>query len=707
MFSYTANYLTKNGEPWLPMMGEIHFSRVPPFQWEPSLRKMKAGGLSIVSCYVIWLHHEEEEGVFRFSGCRDLRRFLELCKKVGIFVFLRLGPWVHGEVRHGGFPDWLEEKGRAGLRLRSDDPGYLALVRRYWEHLWVEAQGMMFGEGGPVIGVQIENEYGHVGGLRGEAGEQHMRTLTALAREIGFGAPLMTATGWGGACTGGLLPVMGGYCEAPWDQSIGELPPNDNYVFTHERNDALIASDHHVEDALTFDTSKFPYLTAELGGGLQVTRHRRPVATGTDTGAMSLVKLGSGAGLLGYYMYHGGSNPRGALSTLQESRAAGDFNDLPEINYDFNAPIRQFGTISDAYRELRLLALFLNDFGADLAPLPAEIEPDNVSPGDLHTLRLACRKDNSHGYLFFSNYQRRRGMEPHPGALLSMKLGAETVPFPPVDIAPGQYGFFPCRMRLGDAVLRTALAVPLCRLAGEDGDVFVFYGDWDPQFTWEGEARARVLHLSRADALRAAKLFLGRDTLVLSDGFVWEEDGNLVAEGGRRTVVRTFPALLKLPRGFVCTGQEGPFTVYERAVSGVGPEALLEDGGMRGEDHVYRLSFTYPQGRAPRGSGYDVLLTLRWAAESMDVFCGGEKINDYFYTGQDALLSLGTFGFPDAIELVVHPLRADTHVFLERWPELHGGEACRVESASLTEQFRACGEHTCGEQVAHRVCGCI
>ena len=175
---------------------------------------------------------------------------------------------------------------------------------------------------------------------------------------------------------------------------------------------------------------------------------------------------------------------------------------------------------------------------------------------------------------------------------------------------------------------------------------------------------------------------------MLSDGFVWEEDGHLVAEGGRRTVVRTFPALSELPRGFVCTGQEGPFTVYERVVSGAELEAVLEDGGMRGEDHVYRLSFTYPQGRAPRGSGYDVLLTLRWAAESMDVFCGGEKINDYFFTGQDVLLSLGTFGFPDAIELVVHPLRADTHVFLERWPELHGGEACRVDSVSLTEQFR-------------------
>ena len=300
-------------------------------------------------------------------------------------------------------------------------------------------------------------------------------------------------------------------------------------------------------------------------------------------------------------------------------------------------------------------------------------------------------------------------MEPHPGARLSMKLGAETVPFPPVDIAPGQYGFFPCRMRLGDAVLRTALAVPLCRLSGEDGDVFVFYGDWDPQFTWEGAARARVLHLSRADALRAAKLFLGRDTLVLSDGFVWEEDGHLVAEGGRRTVVRTFPALSELPRGFVCTGQEGPFTVYERVVSGAEPEAVLEDGGMRGEHHVYRLSFACIRRAARRAeSGYDVLLTLRWAAESMDVFCGGE-INDYFFTGQDALLSLGTFGFPDAIELVVPPA-ARRHARLPRAL----AQSCTarrglppVESASLTEQFRACGGHTCGEQDAHPVCACI
>ena len=130
-------------------------------------------------------------------------------------------------------------------------------------------------------------------------------------------------------------------------------------MFSHTRNDALIACDHHVENANSYNEEDFPFLTAELGGGLQVTMHRRPVAKGCDVGAMSTVKMGSGAGLLGYYMYHGGSNPKGKLSTLQESRATGYLNDLPEINYDFNAPIRQYGTISDSYREIKLLALFL------------------------------------------------------------------------------------------------------------------------------------------------------------------------------------------------------------------------------------------------------------------------------------------------------------------------------------------------------------
>lgn len=100
-YGYESRCLLRDGRPWFPVMGEMHYSRYREALWEESLRKMKAGGVEIVSAYVIWIHHEEEEGVFDFTGCRNLKGFLEACRKVGILVFLRLGPWVHGEVRNG------------------------------------------------------------------------------------------------------------------------------------------------------------------------------------------------------------------------------------------------------------------------------------------------------------------------------------------------------------------------------------------------------------------------------------------------------------------------------------------------------------------------------------------------------------------------------------------------------------------------------
>lgn len=103
-YDYNIHYLIKDGRPWFPVMGEMHYSRYKETLWEESPRKIKARGVTIVSTYVIWIHHEEEEGIYDFSGCRNLRHFLTLCKKVGLQVFLRLGPWVHGEVRNGGFP---------------------------------------------------------------------------------------------------------------------------------------------------------------------------------------------------------------------------------------------------------------------------------------------------------------------------------------------------------------------------------------------------------------------------------------------------------------------------------------------------------------------------------------------------------------------------------------------------------------------------
>ena len=747
-YSFTTKYLTKDGLPWFPVMGEIHFSRYRAELWEESLRKMKAGGLSIASVYVIWIHHEEEEGTFDFTGSRNLRGFLEAAKKVGISVFLRLGPWVHGEARNGGFPDWLQAK-HDTIDLRSDDPAYLAYVRRFWEQVYEQAKGLLYKDGGPVIGTQIENEYGHVGGYRGEKGEQHMRTLAALAKEIGFDLPLYTATGWGGAVTGGLLPVMGGYCEAPWDQSIVEIAPNSNYVFSHIRNDSLIASDHHVDDTVTFNQDDFPYLTAELGGGLQVTQHRRPIATGTDVGAMSLTKLGSGVGMLGYYMYHGGSNPDSKLSTLQESRATGYANDLPEINYDFNAPIRQYGTISDTYREIRLLSYFLQDFGADLAVLPADIDPEFVKPGDSHTLRLSTRHDGTHGYVFVNNYQRRHAMDAHEGVVLEGKTAGEPVRFPKMDIAPGEYAFYPYNMKLGESTLVSALATPLCKLtyktdAGEKETTYVFYGDKDPQFTWNGTP-AKVLMLSRAQALSAARVTLkgnknetegqGQEYLVLADDFVWEEDGALKVVGGEETVIRTFPKLSAdvLPADFEEIGSEGEFTVYKRSqaknqvkknaknhataqtsvsfaqaaqtseeLSGKLVNSCGQPVAFKGDEKIYEISVQYGRESSAqtdgvlsdhlvgtdRIAGYDCILTFDYACESMDLYVNGRKVNDYFYTGQKAVFSLGYFDFPTQITAVLHPLHEGDHIYLQEWPQMENGSACRINTITIEEKFR-------------------
>lgn len=686
-FQYNSQYLIKDGKPWFPVMGEIHYSRYREDLWEESLRKMKAGGVTIASSYVIWIHHEEEEGKFDFTGCRNLRKYLETCKKVGIQVFLRIGPWVHGEVRNGGFPDWLQQKEKDGILLRSNDEKYLAYVKKYWEQVFAQVKGFLPEDDGPVIGIQIENEYGHVGGLRGEAGEAHMRALTELARNTGFQVPLYTATGWGGACIGDLLPVMGGYCEAPWDQRITELEPNSNYVFSHVRNDALIACDHHVEDAVTFDESKYPYLTAELGGGLQITSHRRPVAHGTDIGAMSLVKMGSGVSLLGYYMYHGGSNPEGKLSTLQESRTTGYANELPEINYDFNAPIRQYGTISNTYKEIKLLAYFLKEFGEDMAALPAEITPDKVKPGDLHTLRISCRHDERHGYVFFNNYQRRRTMDAHRGVILQGSCKEGNISFPAFDIENGDYGFFPYQMRLGDAVLRSALATPLCSLQTKQGQTFVFYGDYEPQYEWQDEKTADILHLSRTEALNAWKLTTNQDYLILSEDYVWEEDGVIRVSGKADAKIYCYPDLEREMDGFTKCGQEGRFTVYERKLS-IHPAAAVCSMLSRGQTaNEYEITISYPEQRN-RLAGRDTLLEISYQGDSMEIFLGKKKINDYFYTGQKAVLSLGYFDFPEKLRVVLKELRTDTPVFLEQEPEYVGGRACSLEKIEVIETIR-------------------
>ncbi len=681
--TFNSQYLIKDNKPWFPIMGEIHYTRYPRAYWKESLYKMKAGGIDLVSTYVFWIHHEEIEGEYEFTGNKDIREFVKTIQESKLKLLLRIGPWCHGECRNGGYPDWIFKK---EFEPRTNHEGYFALVKQFYAAIFEQVKGLLHKDGGPIIGVQIENECGHCGGPYGEEGEEHMRRLTALAKEVGFDVPLYTATGWGGAVTGGLLPVMGGYCEAPWDQRITEIEPSGNYIFTNERNDHNIGSDYGFGTGITYDLSKFPYLTAELGGGLQVTKHRRPIAHSKDIGAMSLVKLGSGVNLLGYYMYHGGSNPVGKLSTLQESKETGYPNDLPVLNYDFNAPIREYGQISETYKEIKLLAMFIKDFGEDFCKTKLHLPPENpLYQTDFTNLRTAVRHHNGSGYLFMNNYQRRYKMAEHKNVEIKVTNVDPAIVFPKIDVSNGDFAFYPFNMQLGKAKLKTALATPLCMLMNKVS-VYVFYTDGDPHYDLEGDLEDSViLTLTREQAKNAYKLVLDQEYLILSDSLILETNEEIQVIGRTVPKISIYPKLTRNFDGFQFSHMEDEFAVYikkqELADNSKVKSSL--DLNTSSEITEYELNLEYDKSIS---NCNDVFLRLNYAGESAQLFCEGVMVADHFYTGQTWEIGLKRFAYPSKFTLKIQPLYKDTQIFLEHWPEMDDqGVAKLIQAEMITE----------------------
>jgi hypothetical protein len=488
VLSLNAQYLTLDGKPWLPVMGEMHYSRVPEAEWETEILKMKSAGVQIVSAYIIWILHEEVEGQWDWSGQKDLRHFVELCARHGMYVVPRIGPWSHAEVRNGGFPDWLLTK---TSQTRSNDPTYLHYVDLYYQQIAAQLKGLMWSEGGPVIAIQIENEYRGGGPNRGTA---HILKLKELARSAGLRVPFYTVTGWDGASIphGDVLPVYGGYPDAPWDASINKLPPSEVYAF---RFGSRVTGDMGAVGApqtpamgaiggpptgnaanFTLDT---PFMTAEMGGGMQVTYHRRPIVSADDIAAMMPVMLGSGVNLYGTYLFHGGENPSGKLTTLQESLATHYANDLPQKTYDFEAPIGEFGDERESLLKLKTWNYFLNDFGPTLAPMQPHA-PQVLPAGarDLSVPRIAARTLGSSGFLFVNNHVRDYPMPARPNFQVTIKLPAGetlTLPSKPVTLPADAYFVWPFHMDLSGLHLRFATAQPLAILGTAAAPVYAFF----------------------------------------------------------------------------------------------------------------------------------------------------------------------------------------------------------------------------------------
>lgn len=688
-FTFNEKYLLKNGAPFFPMMGELHYSRFDKNRWEDSLYKMKAGGIDIVSSYCIWIHHEEIRGEYDFSGNKDLRGFVEACKKVGLYFFLRIGPWSHAEVRNGGFPDWLLKYNDI---LRTNDPAYFELVKEYYTKLYEQVEGLFLKDGGPIIGVQIENEYGHVGGLTGEEGELHMRTLNEIAKGIGYDVPYFTATGWGGAMTGGMLPVMGGYCEAPWDQSMEEIEPSGNYIFTHERNDHNIGSDYGFGTGITYDMGKFPFLTAELGGGLQVTKHRRPVAHSKDIGAMSMAKLGSGVNLLGYYMYHGGTNPDGKLTTLQESRATGAPNDLPILNYDFRAPLRQYGQISETFKEIKLLAMFVKDFGEELCKLPAVIPEDNpLQQTNYKDLRYSYRRNEETGYVFVNNYQRRQLMSDHKDVILKANVGDEIIEFPKRNIKNGEFFFYPFNRKVKGGLIKYIMATPLCKIDMEDKEILFLYSDIEPLAkyeNWTGETT--VVILSREEAKNAYKVKLdNKEYLIISNNPVLQKGENLEIVAQSPEPIKVYPAFKHTPKEYQLVESTKEYGVYKikgayDKLKECGAKVAIKEVEISEATKKYELIIDY-KGQIHKG---DVWLKLDYAGNIARIYKDGKMINDHFYTGEPLEISLGYFGYPSRLTIEIDALYKEEKVFLETWPTFEDDKACGLTDAKVDVEVR-------------------
>lgn len=647
VYSYNSEYLTCNARPILPIMGEFHFSRYPEGEWKTAIKNMQQGGVDIVATYVFWIHHEEAEGEWDFSGRRNLKAFLSCCQEAGMKVWLRIGPWAHGECRNGGFPDWLVEKEKRGkLSLRTDDPQYLKYVDLFFTKIAEQADGYMHKDDGPVIGIQIENEYGHAGGPSDrEEGMAHMRTLRAMAEKKGLTAPYFSATGWGGAYVPeNFLPVLGGYVDAPWANHTHELAASENFLFQPFHDDANIASDFaEGQSGFTFDTSKFPYLTAELGGGLQVTARRRTYPYPEDIEAQTICMLGAGANLIGYYMYHGGVNPDGQYTTLQESKATGYANDLPVKSYDFQTCLRENGLPSESYYRLRKHHIFIKNTEELLAPakvyLPDNI-PEPMGAEDMETLRAAFRynKTADCGFLFINNHQRKRKMTEKqitPEAPLKFAV-------PSGEGEKKQIIFDRLCVRT-DAILVLPYNLPvviqgeelrLCRtnasFLGCFGEIYYFYTEEDPEnvyFEWS----------DGKDHAGAVKILTTHD----AEHFLYTGD----EDGGK---VSLLPDLKFTEAGEV-----------QMKDTGQAAESIQNVYG-RTEPEVYELTLKYGK-RLADTLTEDVWLELDFGGDCARLYQDGKLLDDWFSNGELWLVALKRYGYPTKLTLELDPFKPDVY----------------------------------------------
>lgn len=638
--SWDAYSLMADGQRVVPAMGEVHYSRIPTDEWEAEIRKMKEGGITIIATYVFWNHIEEQEGVFRWDGQRNLRHFIEICQKEGLPVVLRLGPFCHGEVRNGGIPDWMFSK---NCKMRDENPVFLGYVECFYRQIFTQVQGLQWKDGGPVVAAQFDNEY------RGRG--EYLMALKQMATKIGFNLPFYTRTGWPELATpvpfGEMLPLYGDYADGFWERSIEETAGNYYKAFNFKafRSSTAIATEQLGEqkERLNKGDEQYPYFTCELGGGMMTAYHRRPYLYPEDAYSMAVVKLGSGSNLLGYYMYHGGTNPEGYTYLNETQRTmATNYNDLPVKTYDFQAPLNEFGQKNPQYYLLRKLHLFMQDWGSILATMEAGFPcKQDISKGDDSFLRWSYRSRNGSGFIFVNNYERLQNLS----TKRNVKLEACGVRLPLLNIPAGCICIFP--VNIDGIKYATAQLV-----AKREGKIYLEQIKGIPTTLAVGD---KVLRNLKAK---------GPETPVYKNYYLLtsEQAGRLfLEEEARPDIAINVPVFNKIK-------EAGPFRTITIGVNKVAEEPTDEDFD---EAAVYTVNL-------PETSREGNLLNIDYRGDVARLYVDGKLVDDNFYNGRPFQYAL--WRLPEGctqLEIRILPLQKDMPVYFPREADITPGEEIR------------------------------
>lgn len=678
----TSRALWRDGAPWLPVSGEMHYSRVPRERWIERLRLMRAGGVTVVSTYVLWLHHEPVRGEASFDGDLDVAAFIDAANAEGMEVVLRIGPWAHGEARNGGFPDWVQH---ADVRHRTDDPSYLALVAEWFRRLGAALDG----RGAPdrLLGIQLDNE------LYDQ--RDHLLTLKHLARDAGMSAPLWTATAWGGAQLPGdeVLPLWCGYGDgfwvdpgAPWDDTFRA-----HYFFSDDWDDPGIGADVRSTAASgpSPRSETFPVATCELAGGMATAYHRRPRPGALDVAAIAHAKLGSGSAWQGYYMYAGGTNPG---PELEETQASGYPNDMTRMSYDFHAPIGEAGRAAPSHAALRLQHAFAAAFGDRLAPATAhfpDVRPAGVE--DAETLRWAVRGE----FVFIDWHQPHVPLTTYHGAQLQILTDAGSIVFPsaPIDIPAGTLARWPLALDVAGTEIAWATASALTVLPGDVPTLVLLEDAGIPveiahagvvQRVRPGAPALRVggidvLVLPAADSAQVWVVDSGaRRLLVSQDELTWDTAGRVSVRSStptpdvREYVGGAWRSLATDPVSGIAFDTAVPVRMLRHPTTPSGDYGSRDGRQAAPSDAVFDVhaavhAIELPDGaELPDAVDRDAVVTVRWAGDVAQLRVDDVTVTDRFWDGSDLVVNLHDAGVRpgSTVELHVLPLRRDTGVHL-------------------------------------------